>query len=165
MKRLIMLIIIIILFIIAGVFAFKYIYVPKGEEFDLKYTNLRKYNTNGTVEEQKVELTKHGLETRTSFQKTGDSVDYTFDVINDGTINAKLAFDPIKLKSDMYFKGHIIYTINYLNGDELKKGDELNAGDTKTFKVHIEYKNNADLATIDSQFYESNIYLLYLQNR
>ena len=165
MKRLILLIIAIILVIFSIFLAFKYIYVPKGQEFDIKYANLQRTGKSGGINEEKVELTEHGLATRTSFEKTGDSVDYTFDVINDGTINAKLVFDPIKLKADMYFKGHIKYSINYLDGSELKKGDELNVGETKTFKVHIEYSNTADFASIDSQFYESNIYLPYLQNR
>ena len=165
MKKLIILIIGVILIIAAIVLVYKFIYVPKGQEFDIKYTNLQRSNVNGGVEEQKVELTKHGLITRTSFQKTGDSVDYKFDVVNDGTINAKLGWDPIKLKSDMYFKGHITYIIKYEDGEEVKKGDELKSGETKTLSVHIEYKNKADLATIDSQFYESDIYLLYLQNR
>lgn len=165
MKRLILLIVGIILIILGIVFWFKFIYVPKGQEYDIKFTNLQRAKINGGVEEQKVELTKNGLITRTSFQKTGDSVDYTFDVINDGSINAKLALDPIKFKSDMYFKKHIVYTIQYWDGNEIKKGDELKAGETKTLRVHIEYKNKADLATIDSQFYESDICLLYLQNR
>ena len=165
MKRLILLIIGVILIILGIVFVIKYVYVPKGQEFDIKYTNLQRANVNGSVDEQKVELTKHGLTTRTSFQKKDDAVDYSFDVINDGTINAKLAWDPIKLKKDMYFKSHIKYTITYQDGTPLKKGDELLAGETKLIKVHIEYTSNADLATIDSQFYESEIYLLYLQNR
>ena len=62
-------------------------------------------------------------------------------------------------------KSHIKYTIQYLDGTEVKKGDELLSGETKTLKVHIEYTSKADLATIDSQFYESEIYLMYLQNR
>ena len=165
MKRLILLIIGVLLIIAGIVVWFKYVYVPKGQEFDIKYTNLQRANTHGGVEEQKVELTKHGLATRTSFLKTGDSVDYKFDVVNDGTINAKLVWDPIKLKSDMYFKGHILYSIQYDDGTDVKKGDELISGETKTMQVHIEYRNKADLATIDSQFYESDIYLMYLQNR
>ena len=165
MKRIILLIVGVILVILGIVFFFKYIFVPGGQEFDIKYANLQKAHVNGSVEEQVVELTKHGLKTRTSFQKKDDSVDYTFDVINDGTINAKLAWDPIKLKKDMYFKSHISYSIKYTDGEDVKKGDELLSGETKTMKVHIEYTSKADLATIDSQFYESDIYLLYLQNR
>lgn len=165
MKKIILLVVGVILLILALIFAYKYIYVPKGEEFDLKYTNLQRTEKSNTTEEEKVELTKHGLSTRTSFQKKGDSVDYTFDVVNDGTIDAMLKANPIKLKMDMYFKNHIHYSITYGDGSEIKKGDILKSGETKTFKVRIMYENNADLATIDSQFYESEIYLLYLQNR
>lgn len=165
MKRLLILALGVIFIIMLIIGWFRFIHVPKGQEFDIKYSNLRRSNVNGNIEEQKVDLTSHGLATRTSFTKTGDAVDYSFDVINDGTINAKLGWDPIKLKSDMYFKKHFTYIIKYSDGNDVKKGDELKSGETKTFNVHIEYKNKADLATIDSQFYESDIYLLYLQNR
>ena len=165
MKKIVFLVIGVILIIIGIIFAYKYIYVPNGQEFDIKYTNLLRSNVKGSVEESKVELTKHGLATRTTFTKSGDAVDYSFDVINDGTINAKLFTNPIKLKKDMYFKKHIIYTIKYSDGNDVKKGDELKTGETKTIKVHIEYKQSSDFATMDSQFYESEIYLPYFQNR
>ena len=164
MKKKILIIIGVILLIIGIVFIYKYIYVPKGQEFDIKFTNLIRVNVKGGVDEEKVELTKHGLLTRTKFATSKDSIDYSFDIINDGTIKGKLAFNPIKLKSDMYFKKNITYTINYNDGKEIKKGDEINPGETKTVKVHIEYKN-AEISTMDSQFYESEIYFMYLQNR
>ena len=39
-----------------------------------------------------------------TLNKPGDTYVAKFDVVNDGTINAKLGWDPIKLKSDMYLK-------------------------------------------------------------
>lgn len=165
MKRLIILIILGLIVIYALIFAFKYIYVPKGQEFDIKYTNLQKTGKVGGASEEVAELTEHGFKTRSNFQKSGDALEYTFDVVNDGTINAKLKMNPIYLKADMYLKKHIKYQITYANGDEVKSGDELNAGETKTLKVKFVYENDADLATVDSQFYETDVYLMYLQNR
>lgn len=165
MKRLIILIVFIVLLIGIGVFWFIFIRVPKGEEFDIKFTNLQKIAVNGGTTEEKIELKDNCFSTRTSFVKKGDSVEYTFDAINDGTINAKLFLDPIYLKADMYFKKHIAYSITYQNGDKVQKGDELKVGETKVFKVRLSYENNADIATVDSQFFESKVCLLYLQNR
>ena len=165
MKKIIILVILGLIVIYALIFSFKYIYVPKGQEFDIKYTNLQRTGKVGGAQEEKAELTDHGFETRSNFQKSGDALEYTFDVVNDGTINAKLKMDPIYLKADMYLKKHIKYQITYTDGTEVKKNDELNAGETKTMKVKFTYENDADLATVDSQFYETNVYLLYLQNR
>ena len=65
---------------------------------------------------------------------------------------------------DMYFKKHITYTITTLDNQPLKKGDVIKSGETKTYKVTIRY-SSPDAETLDSQFYESDIYLMYLQER
>lgn len=165
MKRMIILIVILVIVGIIGWFWLTYINVPKGQEFDVKFVNLRQSGLNGDTSAEKADLKDNCFQTRTSFVKKGDSVEYLFDVINDGTLNAKLFFDPLYFKADMYFKKHIAYSIKYSDGQDIKKGDELKPGDTKTVRVRISYENNADIATIDSQFYESKACLLYLQNR
>ncbi|MBR1416606.1 MAG: hypothetical protein IJ572_02175 [Bacilli bacterium] len=165
MKKIIIFGIIGVLLIYGFVFYYKYVYVPTGQEFDVKFSNLKEGEVKGLVDVEKVELTDHGLYTRSKFMKSGDSFTYTFDVTNDGTINAELKAEPIKMMLDQYFKSHIVYEITYADGSRISKGDMLNVGDVKTFKVTITYKRSADMATQDSQFYESNIYLLYLQKR
>lgn len=165
MKRIVGLGILVILVITSLVIVFKYVYVPKGQEFDLKFINLERTGIKGTPDTQKAEFRWLGLYTRTSFTRSNEAVEYTFDVVNDGTINAKLKYDPIYLKFDKYFKKHISYKITYKDGSEVKKGDMINAGETKTFIVTITYKNPAELSTLDSQFYESRVLLLYLQDR
>ncbi len=165
MKKIIGLAILIVVVVLVLVCLFLYVYVPKGQEWDIKYTNLQRINAEGNVRAEKAELTKHGLMTRTNFSTNGDSIEYTFDIINDGTIDAKLKFNPFNLKFDYYFKKHIKYSAKYLDGTDIKKGDIIKAGETKTIKVTIIYDNESGLASIDSQFYESELYLMFLQKR
>ena len=164
-KKLIGVGILVFLVVYGCVYYFKYIYVPSGEEFDLKYSNLVSMDLVGDAQEQKVEFTNHGLYTRTKFLKSGDTVEYHFDIINDGTITAELKRDPIYLKLDQYTKKHIEYLITYLDGSKIKKGDIINPGETKSFKVKITYLRDSDFADINSTFYESNTYLMFMQKR
>ena len=151
--------------IFIAVWVFLYVYVPNGQEWDLKYNNLKIENIEGRTKSEKAEFTNNGLFTRCNFSSYGDSITYTFDIINDGTIDAKLKLDPIQLKLDYYLKGHIKYILLYSDGSEVKKGDIIKAGESKSFRVNITYNQGDTGATMDSQFYESNLYLMFLQKR
>ena len=164
-KKLISIGILVVVAIYGVTYYYKYVYVPKGQEWDLKYTNLEITGTVGNIQEEKKEFTGHGLYTRTKFLKAGDAIEYSFDIINDGTITAELKRDPIYLKLDQYTKKHIEYYILYSNGDKIKKGDTIKPGETKSFKVRLLYKSSPEFESIDSDFYESNTYLMYVQKR
>ena len=111
---------------------------------------------------EKAEIRSYGLYTRTNFNVSGDKLYYTFKVTNDGTLDAKLKYDPIYVKTDMYFKKHIKYRISYLDDEQIKAGDELKSGESKTIKVSIEY-TSTDTPTQNSQFYESLAWLVYVR--
>ena len=139
-----------------------FMYVPNGEEFDIKFLNIDTLKVEGSPKQEKVEFTKHGLYTRTRFTRDGEELYYKFDVMNDGTLDAALKYDPIYTKSDMYFKKHISYKITYLDDSEVKAGDILKTGETKTFKVVIKY-SKSDSPTQNSEFYESSSWLIYVR--
>ena len=141
-------------------FTFKY--VPKGEVFDIRYENVELISYKGHPETEKAEISNHGLYTRTNFTTNKEEVVYKFTATNDGTLEAKLKYNPIYLRTDMYFKKHVSYHISYLDDSEIKKGDTLNPGETKTFKVTISY-SSSDLVTQNSQFYESLVWLVYVR--
>ena len=142
-------------------FTFKY--VPKGEEFDLQYTNLELLSSTGSPKEEKYEFRKYGFYTRTFFNVNGEELIYKFDIRNDGTLDAKLKYDPIFLRTDMYFKKHVKYTISYLDDTDVKAGDVIKEGEVKTFKVKIHY-STAEAVTQNSQFYESYVGLIFVRN-
>lgn len=138
-----------------------FVYVPKGQTFDIKFLNLERIKKEGNPNEEKIEFTKHGLYTRINFFQKKEQLVYKFDALNDGTLDAKLKYNPIFTKTDMYFKKHINYRISYLDGEEVKAGDVLKAGESTTFKVTIDY-TVSDSPTQNSQFYESSVWLIYV---
>lgn len=87
--------------------------------------------------------------------KPGDSVTYTFKVANDGTIDAVLT-DFIKATPTFAGTGstaaadativqnNFVYTITYSDDTAITKNtDELDAGDYKTVKLVVGYKDDA----------------------
>ncbi len=66
-------------------------------------------------------------------KEKGDSVIYTFDVTNSGTLDAKLSSVILKNSlNDAYS-----YLFTYLDGEEMKLEDTLAKGETKHLKVEI----------------------------
>src|SRR5574344_785690 len=130
MKKKIGILILIIIIALLGYGYYKYIYVPKGEIYDVKYLNLKTINTIGDVEEKKLELTNNGIHLRLGFTKISDSITYTFDITNDGTISSKLVKDPIFFGTDALTKKHIFYNLTDMAGNQIKSGDIIEPGDT-----------------------------------
>lgn len=74
--------------------------------------------------------------------KPGDYYEFTVDVVNNGSINAKLAAAPtltgVSTAQDVYTN----YVVTYSDGTAIKANDTLNAGQTKKLKVRVEYDKN-----------------------
>ena len=92
-----------------------------------------------------------------TFTAPGDSVVCTFDVVNDGTINAKVGTVTIPDAANLTYtgsgaakdadetlvKGNMEYTVTYADGTAIQVGDALNAGATKNLKLTLTYKATA----------------------
>lgn len=89
--------------------------------------------------------------------KPGDSVTYTFKITNQGSINAKLGTvnigDVTCTSADATETGtteanttcaNLTYSVTYENGDEIKVGDVLNAGNTVDAKITITFNSDAE---------------------
>ena len=120
-------VILLVLVVYLGIKAFTLFYIPSNERFDLKYSSLQRKNEKDSgVTEEKVEFQDKVLYTRTTFSKSGDTIEYQFNILNDGTLDAKLHYDPIFLKLDYYFKKHIKYEVFDKDYNYLKKEILLN---------------------------------------
>ena len=86
----------------------------------------------------------------------GDSVTYTFDVVNDGTIDAKLT-SLVKAAPTFTASGtnnaatdattvqsNFVYELTYADGSAIGVNDELDAGDTVGMKLVVGYNTNAN---------------------
>ncbi len=93
---------------------------------------------------------------QTTLNKPGDKFEFTIDVKNDGTFNAKLSSITMTELTAAQQK-YLTYTINYDNNNYTAStsnitGSTLNPSDTKTVKVTVAYiqpENEADLPTED----------------
>ena len=94
--------------------------------------------------------------------KPGDSVTYTFDVVNDGTIDAKLT-DLVKATPTFTASGtnngandtttvqtNLVYTLTYSDDSAIAVNDELDANDSVTLKLVVGYDTNAAALPDDS---------------
>lgn len=74
--------------------------------------------------------------------KPGDFYEFTVDVTNAGSINAKLSAIPtlggVSTEQDVY----INYTVTYSDGKAIGANDKLAAGETKKLKVKVEFDEN-----------------------
>ena len=83
--------------------------------------------------------------------KPGDSVVYTFDVKNTGSIDAKLSTYTFSKPSivavteadQKIVEDNLIYTLTYNDGSAVTLGDELKKGEVKTLKLTVAYSSAA----------------------
>ena len=76
-----------------------------------------------------------------SLVKPGDFYEFTVDVVNDGTLVAKLSditLGGLTTAADVYTN----YTVTYSDGSTIAEGDTIAAGASKTLKVRVAYDSN-----------------------
>ena len=74
--------------------------------------------------------------------KPGDIYEFTVDVVNKGSVDAKLSaaptIDGISTEQDVYTN----YSFTHANGDSVRMGEKIDSGDSEKFKVRVEYDRN-----------------------
>lgn len=98
----------------------------------------------------------------------GDFYEFTVDVVNKGSIDAKLESivkDELSDAQDAYAN----YTVSYVDGTSPTIGETLLAGDAnkKTLKIRIEFDPNIQASDLPSeaQTFELSYQLNYVQNK
>lgn len=128
----------------------------KAHNWDIHFENLQQETITGNnsaeiiknavIEKDTTKIT--GLDV--SLKKPGDFVSYTFDIKNDGEINARLTTlnigTPICNPDSLICKD-IEYTLKYANGSDIKVTDMINKGQLKKVKLTIKYKETSTQST------------------
>ena len=128
----------------------------KSNTWDIHFENLKSTVTGNAVLSQNNPLTIVSNSTTISgsvgnLSLPGDSIVYTFDIANKGTISAQLSADPIISTPECSSNDatgatvvceNVIYTLTYADGSKIKTGDILEKGEKKAAKLTISLKNS-----------------------
>ncbi len=140
------------LFLLLGSFGLAYSYLTTNLSIDgtsnVKSAKWDVHFDNAEPSEGSVMGAVNYDNTTASFTVTlanpGEYFEFTIDLINAGTLNAKIAgmnVSPILTEEQQqYFS----YTVSYVNGTEIRENDGLDAGVTRKIKVRVEYLMQAD---------------------
>ena len=123
-------------------------------------TKIGSANVTGTA---KIEETKSAEITgmNVSLSTPGDKVTYTVDLVNKGTINAKIDnIEKTVLTSEQ--QRYLTFRVTDKNGNEVSEGDILSAGETRNLTITIEFIK--DLTKEDLPTSTSTISLSYKLN-
>ena len=123
-------------------------------------TKIGSATTTGTA---KIEETKAAEITgmNVSLSTPGDKVTYTVDLVNKGTINAKIdKIEKTVLTSEQ--QKYLIFKVTDKDGREVSEGDILSAGETRNLTITIEFIK--DLTKGDLPKQTSTISLSYKLN-
>ena len=128
--------------------------------WNIHFSNVKTENGSVSINTQngeKAAYIPNADETRVEYKivlpKPGDFYEFTVDVVNDGTLDAKISSNPTLIGTDNYGK-YIRYTTVW-DDDRTKspsQGDIINAENSRKVRVKIEYKDditNEDLPNED----------------
>ncbi len=145
--------------------------------WDVHFVNLqRKSITGNTVENVKPQITKDATSISmfdVDFYEKGDSITYSFDVVNDGGLDAVISSINIpkpvcsssgddKGTNNKLVCDNLIYSLTYSDGTAVNVEDELLSGHIQRFILTLKY-NGKSLPTSAVDISDLNITILYSQ--
>lgn len=123
----------------------------------IKFKDLSSPTISGTaqvVTAPQIESDTHIGDYDIQLSMPGDSVTYTFKVVNDGTIDAELSSYTFATPSitgtgdaaasdASIVSSNLVYTLTYADGTPIQMNDELKKGTEKTLKLTVGYNATA----------------------
>ena len=110
-----------------------------GNTWDVHFDNV--VVTSGCAEANTpvIDTDRTSVSFTVEFSTPGDFYEFTVDAVNGGTIDAMLnTYTSSEL--DESIANLLEYTVTYADGEELAQYQELNAGDSLTYKIRLYYK-------------------------
>lgn len=86
-----------------------------------------------------VSIVDNTLSVAVTLTNPGDKYEFSFDIENEGSLDALIRTLEMTDLSDLQ-KKYVTYSLTYVNGDKIQEGDLLKGGETKKAYVLVEYK-------------------------
>ena len=133
----------------------------KGGLWSIYFTNPSSASITGNAKGSNITLQETNVSFYVELSSPNDSVTYTVDIKNGGTIDAVL--DSVTLTGvDTAKNNDITYKVTYNDGTEIKKGDTLNIETSRTIKILVKY-NDVDTLTETDVKLNLGVTLAYVQ--
>lgn len=142
-----------LLFIIVGMaFSNSSVYAVNNKDWNLYFENVEV--TEGSVPAV-AEPTTTGTSTTeitysVNLNVPGDFYEFTVDATNGGKLDA-MVDDVNENVLTQEQQRYLSYSVTYNDGTKIKKYDRLNSGETKKFKVRLEYRTDIDAADLPKE--------------
>ena len=135
--------------------------VKKGGTWNIYFTNPSSASVTGTAKGSNITLQATNLNFSVELYKPTDSVTYTVDIKNGGTIDAVL--DSVSLTGvDTAKSNDVTYNVTYSDGSAITKGNTLNIDETKTIKISVKYDDVSSISATDIKL-NVGLTLIYVQ--
>lgn len=150
----------------------------KTSSWDVHFANLETQTTGLAKEVTPPTLTATKIgDYEVNLQAPGDSIIYTFDIVNSGSYDAKIStitiprptcsWKPDDDSYNSYCAGVIDYFLTYVdNGSTVQENDTLNSGETKKAKLELIFREKVTgdmLPTEDMTISNLSIPITYVQ--
>lgn len=138
--------------------------ITTGYNWTINFNNIKETKLVGTAKELRIPiLTSTKILFEIELTNDGDAVEYTFDVQNKGNINAILNSDPLIEIEPLEYAKYIDVSLEYLNGNKIKKGDLLDINTSKSMKLNITYVPNGTQKKGKDKILNVSITFIYAQ--
>lgn len=131
--------IILTIIFIFSLLTINFIHTIREQKFDSSYMwNIDFSNlqiTKGS-QEGEISLKDNNVSLQVELAKENEFYEFTLDVANKGTLDAKVSDINLDVKNDQNI---LNYSLTYLDDKHIEKEDLLKSGETKTIKVRIYY--------------------------
>lgn len=140
--------------------------------WNIYFSNLSAPTIKGDVELTRAVLSTTMFDLKASLTKPGDSVSFTFDVVNGGILDAKLTSINF-IGEELLEENNLSYQLVYVdqNGNEtpLKENEDKlfnknKDGNKKTLKLTVSYDINATETEWDTKEMQMGVIMIYTQD-
>lgn len=114
--------------------------IISSNKWDIHFDNVK--ILDGSVIATKPATINKDLDTinfAVTFNNLGDYYDFTFNVVNGGTIDARLS-ELIKLGVSDEQEKYVNFNVTYANGEQINVDDKLAAGTSRNIRIRVDYK-------------------------
>jgi len=121
----------------------------KVSTWDIHFENVQVKEGSVSADTPVIDTNKTTVTYDVSLKKPGDYFEFTVDAVNSGTVDAMIdtVLSTLNNSEITSLPNYLDYSVTYSDGLEILEKQKLDAGDTETYKVRVEY--NKDIESSD----------------